>query len=168
MSNDSKIKQFIASLKEKKHIEIVIAVLAVVVMLILYFSIKVGTNKTSEEAGVIGSDYCERVEKELVSALENMKGVGKVKLVVNWESGVETVIAYATATSSSGVTTTPTLVQSQGSSKPIVLKEIYPKALGVVIICQGGNNVSVKLDVMNAVSVLLGISQNKVNVFAMK
>ena len=166
MSGDSKLKRFIASLKEKKHIEIVIAVLAVAVMLALYFSTKVGTTKVTQEIST--SRYCEKVEEELVSALESMKGVGKVKAVVNWESGVETVIAYATSSSSGGVTTTPTLVQSQGSSSPIVLKEIYPKALGVVIICQGGNNTAVKLDVMNAVSVLLGISQNKVNVYAMK
>ena len=167
MSSNSKLKQFIASLKEKKHIEIIIAVLAVAVMLILYFSTKIGPSKSTQEVAT-ASRYCEQVEEELISALEAMKGVGKVKAVVSWESGVETVIAYATSSSSGGITTTPTLVQSQGSSKPIVLKEIYPKALGVVIICQGGNNTAVKLDVMNAVSVLLGISQNKVNVYAMK
>ena len=103
-----------------------------------------------------------------MSALEAMKGVGKVKVVVNWESGVEKIIAYATSNSGNNVTTTPTIIQSQGTSSPIVLKEVYPKALGVIIICQGGNNIAVKLDVMNAVSVLLDIPQNKINVYPMK
>ena len=154
MKTESKIKKWISSLKSKKHLELVIAVIAVVIMLVLYFSTRAGS--------------ASKTERQLVEALEAMKGVGKVKAVVSWESGVEKVIAYATSNSGNSVTTTPIVIQSQGISSPIVLKELYPKALGVIIICQGGNNIAVKLDVMNAVSALLNISQNKVNVYAMK
>ncbi len=169
MKDESKIKKFIAALKAKKHLEIIIAVAAVSVMLILYFSTKIGTSEKKETLDYTAvSDYCERTKNEMVSALEAMKGVGKVKAVISWESSVEKVIAYATSNSGNNVTTTPTIIQSQGVSSPIVLKELYPKALGVIIICQGGNNVAVKLDVINAVSALLDISQTKVNVYAMK
>ncbi|MCI8413199.1 MAG: hypothetical protein HFE47_03790 [Clostridia bacterium] len=171
MSNESKIKKIIRSLKEKKHWEIAIAVIAVVVMLVLYFSTKAGQGKRDTPVAsptVTTNDYCRKTEQELVSALESMRGVGNVKAVVNWESSVERVIAYATSNSGNNITTTPTIITSQGSSSPIVLKELYPKALGVIIICQGGDNVAVKLDIINAVSVLLDISQNKVNVYAMK
>lgn len=169
MNNESKIKKLIASLKAKKHLEIIIAVIAVAVMLILYFSTKFtsASAKTNTEP-VSVSDYCERTQSELTAALSAMKGVGKTKVVINWESGVEQVIAYATSTSGDNITTTPTIIQSQGSSSPIVLKELHPKALGVIIICEGGDNVAVKLDVINAVSALLDIAQNKVNVYAMK
>ena len=168
--SSAKIKGFFAKLKSKKHFETVVAVIAVVVMLVLYFSVKTGTSKstTPSAAAVPVTDYCERTEQKLVAALEAMQGVGKVKTVISWESGVETVIAYATNSAGGNITTTPTVVQTQGSSGPIVLKELYPKALGVIIICQGGNNVAVKLDVMRAVSALLDISQNKINVYPMK
>ncbi len=169
MKAESKIKQFIASLKSKKHLEIIIAVIAVAIMLVIYFSARASGAKTPvSDATTVSADYCGKTESELVSALEAMKGVGKVKVVVNWESGVEKIIAYATSNSGNNVTTTPTIIQSQGTSSPIVLKEVYPKALGVIIICQGGNNIAVKLDVMNAVSVLLDIPQNKINVYPMK
>lgn len=169
MKTESKIKQFIASLKTKKHLEIIIAVIAVAVMLIIYFSARANDAKTSNsDAPTVSADYCGKTERELVSALEAMKGVGKVKVVVNWESSVEKIIAYATSNSGNNVTTTPTVIQIQGASSPIILKEVYPKALGVIIICQGGNNIAVKLDIMNAVSVLLDIPQNKINVYAMK
>ena len=169
MKTESKIKKWISSLKSKKHLELVIAVIAVVIMLVLYFSTRAGSaSKTETVADLYLSDYCAKTERQLVEALEAMKGVGKVKAVVSWESGVEKVIAYATSNSGNSVTTTPIVIQSQGISSPIVLKELYPKALGVIIICQGGNNIAVKLDVMNAVSALLNISQNKVNVYAMK
>ncbi len=170
MKGESKIKKFIASLKAKKHLEIVIAVVAVAVMLLLYFSTKFKVSASASETAPPASvsNYCEHTRQELVSALESMSGVGKVKAVITWESSVETVIAYATNNSGTTVNSTPCIIQTQGSSSPIVLKEIYPKALGVIIICQGGNNVAVKLDVINAVSALLNISQNKVNVYAMK
>ena len=168
--SSAKIKGFFAKLKSKKHFETVIAIIAVVVMLVLYFSVKTGSNKSTHTTAptTVMSDYCERTEQKLVAALESMQGVGKVRTVISWESGVEKVIAYATNSSGNNVTTTPTIIQSQGSSGPIVLKELYPKALGVIIICQGGNNVAVKLDVMRAVSVLLDISQNKINVYPMQ
>ena len=169
MSSSSKIKQWIASLKSKKHLEIAIAVIAVALMLILYFSTKITLPKASastEQESV--ENYCTKTERELATALESMQGVGKVQIVISWESGVEKVIAYATNQSGNNVSTTPTIVQTQGSSTPIVLKELYPKALGAIIICQGGNNVAVKLDVIHAVSTLLNVSQNNVNVYAMK
>ena len=168
--SSAKIKGFFAKLKSKKHFETVVAIIAVVVMLVLYFSVKTGTSKRTQTttAATTVSDYCERTEQKLVAALESMRGVGRVRTVISWESGVERVIAYATSSSGGSTTTTPTVVQTQGSSGPIVLKELYPKALGVIIICQGGNNVAVKLDVMRAVSVLLDISQTKINVYPMQ
>ena len=168
MKTESKIKKFIASVKAKKHLEIIIAVIAVVIMLVLYFSTKTGKPDKTETADSYSYDYCEKTRADLESALSLMKGVGKVKVVISWESGVEKVIAYATGNSGSNITTTPTIIQAQGVSSPVVLKELYPKALGVIIICQGGNNIAVKLDIINAVSALLNISQNKVYVYAMK
>ena len=47
MKTESKIKQFIASLKTKKHLEIIIAVIAVAVMLVIYFSARANDAKTS-------------------------------------------------------------------------------------------------------------------------
>lgn len=168
MNSESKIKKFFTSLKAKKHWEIVIAVVAVAVMLALYFSAKAKPTEKKTTTAVAVGDYCERTERELTDTLAAMKGVGKVKVAIGWESSVEKIIAYATNTSGSNITTTPTLVQTQGTSAPIVLKELYPKARGVLIICQGGNDVAVKLDIMNAVSAMLDISQAKVNVYAMK
>lgn len=171
MKNESKIKKWIQSLKDKKRLEIVIAVVAVVLMLVLYFSSRKSPTvsaSANDNFAVSASDYCQRTEKELATALEAMKGVGKVNVVIHWESGVERIIAYATSSSGNNVSTTPTIISSQGASSPIVLKELYPKAVGVIIICQGGDNIAVKLDVINAVSVLLDVSQNKVNVYAMK
>ena len=168
MKPESKIKKFFASLKQKKNLEILIALIAVVILLIVYFSSKISSGKKEQEDTVQHETYCEKTENSIVSALKSMQGVGKVKIAVNWECGVEKIIAYSTSGNGNNVNTTPTVIQSQGSSSPIILKEVYPKALGVVIICEGGNDIAVKLNVINAVSTLLDIPPNKVNVYAMK
>ncbi len=171
MSKDGKVSKIFDKFKKIKHIEIIIAVIAVLIMLFIYFGAKFGSgtaksDKTRQQLSA--TDYCDRMETDLEEALGGIAGVGKLKLVINWESSVESVIAYITSNGGNSSTSTPQIIQSTGGGKPIVLKEIYPKALGVIIVCEGGGNVSTKLDIINAVSVLLDITPDKISVYAMK
>lgn len=167
----SKISRAVDKLKKIKHVEVIIAVIAIVVMLAIYFSAKFGSSSKKAEAieqVADSSSYCRQMESHLTEALGSIAGVGKIKLVINWESSVESVIAYVTNNGTNSSTSTPQIIQSTSGSKPIVLKEIYPKALGVIIVCEGGGNVGTKLDIINAVSVLLNITPDKISVYAMK
>jgi len=165
-------------LKKVKHIELYIAGIAVVVMLAIYF----GSQPFAQGASVSGSspakntqqaaasakeDYCARMERELAETLSKMDGAGETRVIINWESGVEAVIAYITNASQNGTSASPQVITGGGSQSPIVLKEIYPKAVGVVVMTQGGAVVKVKLDIINAVSVLLDIKPDKIQVLTM-
>jgi len=167
-----KPRGIIARLKSVKHIELIVAGIAVVVMLALYFgskpldSLGAGNNRPAANSGQ--EDYCARIERELTETLSKMEGAGETKVIVNWESSVEAVIAYITNASQNGTAQSPQVITGGGAQGPIVLKEIYPKAVGVVILCQGGTNVKVKLDIINAVSVLLNITPDKIQVLTMK
>ena len=167
----SKVSKAFGKLKKIKHIEIIIAIVAVIIMLFIYFGAKVSSKseKNAQTAqNAVATDYCRQMETNLEEALGGITGVGKLKLVINWESSVESVIAYITNNSGNSSTSTPQIIQGTSGGKPIVLKEIYPKALGVIIVCEGGGNVSTKLDIINAVSVLLNITPDKISVYAMK
>lgn len=144
-----------------KHKELIIAVVAVVIMLALYFS----SFKQSDnvEAEVVASDYCAQKQQEIQSAVSGIEGVGKTKVVISWESGVEIVTAQNVTINGSSSTTQ--IVQNSG--EPIVVKEIYPKAVGVLIVCEGGNNAKVKVDIIMAIATLMDISTDKVLVFEM-
>lgn len=159
---------FVAKLKSIKHIEIILAVVAVVVMLAIYLSGFVGNKEKKTSATEAKPDYCAAMQAELADAIASVRGAGKTKVLVNWESGTEAIIAYVTSVNGNATNSSPQLVTEGGVTKPIVLKEIYPKALGVVIICEGGDNVQVKLDIINAVCVLLDITPDKINVLTMK
>lgn len=165
---ESKLKKAFNKIKSIKHIEIILAVIAVVVMVIIYFStLNFGEKKSGTGEATTTSNYCTQMKEEITGAVANMCG-GSPTVVISWESSVEAVIAYVTSTSGSGSTQTPQIITSQGTSSPIILKEIYPKALGVVVICQGGDNVKTKLDIISAITVLLDITPEKINVFPAK
>ncbi|MDR2201801.1 MAG: hypothetical protein LBP26_03435 [Clostridiales bacterium] len=167
-NDGSKIKTAVKKIKGVKNIEIIVAVIAVVVMLAIYFAGKAGSAKKPQAAGAeFSENYCAKIERELTAALSSLKGAGRVGVMINWESGVESVIAYITNTSGGSSASTPQIIQNNGSTRPIVLKEIYPKALGVIIICEGGDNVATKLDIISAVSTLLDITPDKISVYTM-
>lgn len=159
----------IGKLKEKfknlKNKEIIIAVVAVIVMLIVYFV--GGTGKTVESTSTTGDaiDYREKIETQLREAIIRLSGDKNAKVIVSWESGTESLIAYSTTENQNSTTKTPTVVQG---GKPIVLKEIYPKALGVVVVVKGGNEVKLKVDIVNAVAAITNLSPEKVAVYGAK
>ena len=167
----NKLSGVFSKLKKVKHAEIIIAIVAVVVMLAIYFSAKINSStkkvNRSEQTSK-NSNYCRQMEANLNEALGSIAGVGKIKLVINWESSVESVIAYITNNGTNSSTSTPQIIQGASGGQPVVLREIYPKALGVIIVCEGGGNVGTKLDIINAVSVLLDITPDKISVYAMK
>ncbi len=164
----SKADGFFKKIKGIKNIEIYIAILAVVVMLVIYFSSRNSAADPDQSSPVSSAqNYCEKMETELTDALSKLKDAGKAKVVINWESSVESIIAYITNNGTNSSTSTPQIININGSSQPLILKEIYPKALGVIIFCEGGDKVSVKLDIINAVSVLLDITPDKIRVYAM-
>ncbi len=166
---DSKLKNIFDKIKSIKHIEIIIAVIAVLIMLIIYFSSFAASSSKKKDTAVStqSSDYCARMKQDITKAVADMCGSSPT-VVINWDGGVESIIAYITSTSANGSTSSPQIITSQGTSSPIILKEIYPKALGVIVICQGGDNVKIKLDIISAISVLLDISPEKINVFPAK
>ena len=167
---ESKLKKITSKIKSIKHIEIIIAVIAVIIMLIIYFTTLTPTkakDNSDAQTSAVKADYCTQMKHEITDAVANMCGSSPT-VVISWESSVESVIAYITNSSSSGTSSSPQIITVQGTSSPIILKEIYPKALGVVVICQGGDNVKTKLDIISAVSVLLDITPDKINVFPSK
>lgn len=153
-------------LKKLKHKEIVVAVLAVIVMLAIYFSsyLTKSADSVSYENEARG-DYCVKMETDVLDAVRKLSGDKNAKVIVNWETSVEAVIAYATSTGQNSSSSQPTIVNN---GAPVVLKEIYPKALGVAIVISGGDNVKLRLDITGMVSTLLDISPEKIAVYSSK
>lgn len=75
------------------------------------------------------------------------------------------VLAYDTK-KSRDQTEYDTVIVSQGSGvqQPVVLHEIYPTFQGALIVCGGGDNPAVKLQIVEAVRALTGLSADRISV----
>ncbi|MDR0930975.1 MAG: hypothetical protein LBM38_04465 [Clostridiales bacterium] len=136
-------------------------------------------------------EYIADTESKLTQTLQEIKGAGKVSVMVTLKSSSQLVLAsdekYSSNTSvnngavaassnvnitsdtSSGGITTPTNSQTSRDTQiatlkdqPVVLQELQPKVEGVVVIASGANNEEVALDINNAVIALLDVKPHKV------
>lgn len=183
-SEEKKPPKFIEKIKNIKNFEIYIAVIFVLIILLIYFSSSFSCSSpkkpSKEDSYKSAYDYCQQVENKLRKILSTIKNAGRVDVMITFESTPERVIAYitnsSTNTSTDGNggynehtnnTSTPQIIYVDGDQIPLILKEISPKVTGVLVVAEGADDVKVKLDIINAVSVVLDVSPDKIKVLTM-
>ena len=62
------------------------------------------------------------------------------------------------------VSTSPLVVENNGENSTIVIEEVLPKIKGVVVVSSGAKDISVKLNIINAIQTLLDLSDNKIQI----
>lgn len=164
MSEDRIKKSIFSKLKENKKLQYII-VFSVAALLIFIFVIGfLNEKKTDEKAE---TSFVEELEKRLSDAIGKISGVGKNSVVITVESGMETVLATkTTVTETSGgreTVETPILV----NGKTVVLKEKYPKIIGVLIVAEGADNILTYRKIQQAAVGLLDISVNQIEILSM-
>ena len=114
------------------------------------------------------TEYIYNLENRLIKTLKKVEGVGDVDVVITIESGVETVLAMETISkkTSNGteITEKPLII----NGKTVVVKELYPKISGVLIVAEGANKISVVSKLQQATISLLDININKIEILTMK
>lgn len=126
------------------------------------------------------------LEKRLKKILSNVADAGEIDVMITTSYSSELVVAQDTKKEETNTEETATqgdkrnilssntesnvvLVEnSDGSKKPLVLKELEPKIEGVVIVAQGGDNAIVKDQISRAAQALLNVPAHKVEVLKMK
>ncbi len=124
-----------------------------------------------EESGV------DLLEKRLMDTLSSVRGAGKVKVMITYETGNEIVPAMNTdITSSISVSgenqtrtesSSPVTTYQNGENEAIVLMEREPTVRGVIVVAQGAADISVRLKLQAAVQAVLGVEAEKVEVLEM-
>ncbi|MBR3299709.1 MAG: hypothetical protein IKI64_11020 [Clostridia bacterium] len=129
-------------------------------------SIETGRTETAKTA----ADPASSIEKRLEDILSRMDGVGRAKVMLTLDRTGEQVLALDEKSSGSGSganETRPATVQSGGREEPIVLTEVLPRIRGVIVIAEGAASISVRQNILAAVSTVLGIEEKAVEVFVM-
>ena len=121
-------------------------------------------------------------ENKLARILSEIKGAGDVKVMISYQTGVETVPLLDTKdsntiteetdsdsarrTEQNSVETSIIFNQEKsGNRVPYISKTIMPVVEGVIVTCDGGGDEVVRGNVIKAVTVITGITANKVQVF---
>ena len=167
----NKISNFFSSLIDKvrtnRKTQIIFVILLAVILVVI---IVLDTNFNNKEYNVsaINNDYIEKLENKLSSVLTQVEGAGKVIVIINVESEMETVLAYKTTTKETldGVIVEQTPIMVNG--KTVVLKELFPKIVGVLIVAEGGDNISVCTKLQQATVSLLNIQLKQIEILKMK
>lgn len=162
-----------------KNLKIIVLVIIFIVALIVFLKLsgEKSSSKTSSASSnqvyLTSLEYSQALEQKLESVLSQVKGAGQVKVMISLDGSPELKYAMDSDTkvsnSTNGSTTStssesPILVGKNGSTSPLILTEILPKVKGVIVVSSGANDISIKLDILNSVSTLLGISTDKINV----
>lgn len=137
----------------------------------------------TSSARFVSEEYIAGLETKLQGLVAGIDGVGRAQVMVTLESGVEYVYAQeekrntdltretreGEAAAVSGkvyekenVEQKYILIEQNGEKQPLVTTELQPKIQGVVIVCDGADNVRVESDLINVVTTALNISSSRV------
>lgn len=175
--------------KDKKNFYNLLIILFTGVLL-LFFSNNFGNSKQNEskdtkeipENLIFDNSYEATLERRLKKTLSLIEGVGQIDVLITLENSKEIVTkddsfrekATTTEEATNGDKREiingkeeKTTVKINGDN-PLILKEISPKISGVLIVAQGGGNIEVKNNLINATKALLGVDIHKIEVLKMK
>ena len=111
------------------------------------------------------------VEERLSSVLSSISGAGDVKVLLTLSEGEETIYQSDEQMGSgggNGRTDTVTITDSDRNEQGLV-RQINPaKYMGAIIVCDGADDPSVRLAIVNAVSNATGLGADKITVLKMK
>lgn len=126
--------------------------------------------------------YKEKLEEELAGILSKIAGVGKVSVMITYESGKELVTQKDKSITDkvtdekdnaggtriineSSVSEKTVMVNQQGgSSEPLIVKEINPQIRGVIVVAEGAWDSKVKRKISQAVQTVFDIPAYRVTV----
>ena len=111
----------------------------------------------------------EALEARMEDALSRISGVGEVRVVLTLQSGPRQILAQDTDSLVRGEETEAslsTVIVSKGGGVEgtVTLQQISPQYQGALVVCSGGGNPSVRLQVVEAVSALTGLGADRISV----
>ena len=164
-------------IKSIKNIEIKLAIMLCAIILAVYLIGSGIAKGKSEEEIEIERDAS--VSQQLEKILSQIKGVGKVKVLITFDGEGELVPAqsgskytYSTSdekgqTSTTTETNNTVIVSGDKGNTALILKEIAPKVLGVIVVAEGAEDPKVKIALMSATSAATGADIDKIKIFEM-
>lgn len=137
-------------------------------------STKTGTSQQTQQKKIQEKDaYITALENKLEQTIEGMEGAGKVDVMITLKDNGEKILDKNQPYESEEETNTEenkeskknriqnnqetVLVETEGNTEPIIVRELYPDIEGVVVVCEGGDNSALTVKIKEAVQALFSI-----------
>jgi len=148
-------------LKKSRYVLIVLAAG------ILLMAIPIGTKKEKEQTNE--SFSLDGTEQRMEEVLGKIDGVGRVDVMLTLKSSSQLTLAQdqndtRRQEEEKKQSEVLTINRGSGYQDVVVTEEIYPIFRGAVVVCEGAQNSSVRLQVMETVAVLTGLGSDKISV----
>lgn len=148
-------------------------------------SASVKNEQSQNEKNQTVENYEAQQKTDLKNILKKIDGIGSVEVMISFESdetkvpamdsNKQTSVTEETDNQGGKRTTNQQTDNSQvvmennnGQSAPLIVKTYKPKVVGVMVVAEGADDSKIKYEISQAVSILYGISLDKVNVYPMK
>ena len=165
-------KTILAGLKKYKY-AVLVLLLGIALMLLPFGKKEEAPEAEVQEDTLTDEAYAQTLEQRLEDMLCQVSGAGQVRVMLTLQTGSRT--EYQTDTQISDSETQSqeerkTVILSEGSAydKAAVSAVQYPRFQGALILCQGADQSTVRLSLVNAVAALTGLSSGQITVIKMK
>lgn len=113
----------------------------------------------------------DETERKLEQTLSKIGGAGEVSVMLTLEGSERQVLAQDAAVSQNGTdseSSRTTVVVSQGSGiqQTVALQQLSPQFRGALVVCSGGDDPQVRLELTRAVAALTGLGADRISVCA--
>ncbi len=161
-------KKIIGIIKKYKYVALVLVIGIVLLMLPTGQKEETVTAEPEMDDAV----YARQTEERLCAMLMQIEGAGKVEVMLTLAYGSRTeyhtdIQASTDAGRSSEERKTVILSEGSAYDKAAVSAVQYPEFQGALIVCEGAESATVRLDILNAVSALTGLGTDRITVVKM-
>lgn len=123
---------------------------------------------SSEQMQTDWDEYKSSLEQELRDVISAMDGVGACEVMITLNETNENVYAQnsseKTEENKSEYESEYVIHNGENGDDPILIKQYFPQVKGVVVVCEGGDDIRVKENIVNSVTALFNISSNRISV----
>ena len=168
------IQSIMKFLESKKVISVLVLMLVTGVLMVVFSDSKtsdnakeINENNETTEIAIRGqkSELNPNLEYDLKNILSSINGVGKVNILINYNSSSEKIVLKE----NDGTQSEKTVIIENGETyTPYIIKEESAKIEGVIIVAEGGDKTEICIAVTDAVSALLDLPIHKIKVLKMK
>ena len=156
MSNEKKSEAWRKALLARP---LILIFAAAGILLLLLGSSPLGQGAENAKDPALDTEaYRKTLEAELVALCEQVKGAGKVSLLLTLDGSEEAVYAKDERNGATDY------VVSGGEG--LLLYRRHPAVLGVAVVCTGGESAEVRTELTSLLSALLGVGTNRICITA--